>query len=343
MNSMKASVLHRCGEPLIYEEVTIPTIGADEVLVKNKACGICGTDLHIVDGWGYVPELPFIQGHEPAGIVEAVGERVTRFKPGDRVVTNNFFTCGNCVYCRTNRETQCIALDGILGVLKHNGGFAQYFKIPSKQLFTLPDNITFHEGSIISDAVVTCVHAAQQARLVPGEHVLIVSVGGLGGTLIQICKKYGAKTIVLVRSDIKKKRAEDLGADYVINTREKNAVEEISAITGIGVSCAFDCVGDVDTMSVCMDSLANGGRLVIVGYSQQRYPLDPRRVAVHELEIIGSRCGGRQCTSEAIEFVASPDWISMVTDVFPLKEANEALRHLREGKAMGRIVLTIDD
>jgi len=173
--------------------------------------------------------------------------------------------------------------------------------------------------------------------------VLIISVGGLGGTLIQICKKYGAKTIVTVRSDEKRKRAEELGADYVINTRNDGAVDEIKSITGHGVSCAFDCVGDTDTMTLCMDSLANGGRLVIVGYSQQRYPLDPRRVAVHELEIIGSRCGGRQCTTEAIDCVASPDWKPMVTDIFPLKNANEALLCLRQGKTLGRIVLSIDD
>ena len=342
MKTMKASVLQRCGEPLVYKDVPVPEIGPGEVLVKNQFCGICGTDLHIVEGWGYIPKLPFIQGHEPCGIVEAVGEDVSDFKPGDRVVTNNFYTCGKCFYCRTNRETQCINLDGILGVLKHHGGFAQYFKIPARQLFHLPESIPFTEGAIISDAVVTCVHAAQQARLAPGEYVHIVSVGGMGGALIQICKKYGAKVIVTVRSDQKKERAEQLGADYAININTHDAAQEIKAITSIGVACAFDCVGNNDTMTLSMDTLSNGGRLVVVGYSQQKYALDPRRIAVHELEIIGSRCGGRQCTYEAIDFVADPTWKPLVTDIFDLEDANDALECLRQGKTLGRIVLKID-
>lgn len=343
MEMMKASVLHKCGERLRYEDVPKPIIGPDEVLVKNMACGICGTDLHIVDGWGYVPELPFIQGHEPCGIIEAVGENVTDHKVGERIVTNNFYTCGKCFYCRTNRETQCVALSGILGVLKYNGGFAEYFKIPARQVFQIPDNISFEEGSIISDAVVTCVHAAKQARLAPGEHAIIISVGGLGGTLIQLCKLYGTRSIVIVRSDEKRKRAEELGADYVINSSKQDVSAAIKEITnGALAQCAFDCVGNNVTMGQCVDNLANGGRLVIVGYSQERYPLDPRRVAVHELEIIGSRCGGRQCTVESIDLVAGKQWISMVSDTFDLSEANEALQCLREGKTLGRIVLKIN-
>src|SRR5437879_10504648 len=97
---MKAAVLHAIGHPLRYEEVAEPEPGPGEVLVRTRACGICGTDLHIVDGWGYVPQLPHILGHEPAGVVAAVGEGVDGFQVGDRVAPNIFYTCGNCRYCR---------------------------------------------------------------------------------------------------------------------------------------------------------------------------------------------------------------------------------------------------
>lgn len=102
---MRAAILHTIGQPLVIDELPMPEPGPGEVLVKTKACGICATDLHILAGWGYQPHLPFVMGHEPAGVVRAVGAGVTGFAPGDRVVPNIFYTCGNCRYCRTNRET----------------------------------------------------------------------------------------------------------------------------------------------------------------------------------------------------------------------------------------------
>src|SRR5919109_5609733 len=125
---MRAAVLHEIKKPLTVEEVPTPSPSPDEVLVRTEACAICGTDLHIADGWGYTPELPFIMGHEAAGVVAEAGANVTDFKVGDRVVPNIFFSCGECSYCRAGRETQCLNLDGILGVLKHPGGYGQYFK-----------------------------------------------------------------------------------------------------------------------------------------------------------------------------------------------------------------------
>ena len=93
---MKAAVLKQLKEPIQIENVPTPIVGSFDVLVQTKACGICGTDIHIWEGWGYTPDLPFVMGHEPSGIVAEVGDRVTRFQPGDRVVTNNFYTCGQC-------------------------------------------------------------------------------------------------------------------------------------------------------------------------------------------------------------------------------------------------------
>lgn len=135
---MKAAVLRNIKGPLVFEDFPEPVIGRGEVLVQTRAVGICGTDLHILDGWGYVPDLPHVMGHEPAGTVAAIGEDVQGFKVGDRVVPNIFYACGNCLYCRAGRETLCLNLGGILGVMGHHGAYAQYFKIPGRQLFHLP-------------------------------------------------------------------------------------------------------------------------------------------------------------------------------------------------------------
>ena len=340
---MRAAVLHEVKTPLRIGSVPGPEIGPDEpdqVVVKTEACAICGTDLHIADGWGYTPDLPFIMGHEAAGTVAQVGKNVTQFSVGDRVVPNIFFSCGNCFYCRTTRETQCSNLDGILGVLKRPGGYGEYFKIPARQLFKLPKSIPFVDGAAIADAVVTGVHAVRRGRVMPGETVMVISIGGCGSAVVQICKAYGARVISVVRSEAHCKRALHLGADEALNSRETDVPGMIRSLTGgFGADCVIDAVGNEETIREGMESLGRGGRLVVLGYTQERYPLDPRQVAVNELEILGTRSGGRQDTVEAIRLVADPGWRSIVTDVFPLEQVNEAHRFMREGKAMGRIAL----
>jgi alcohol dehydrogenase, propanol-preferring len=338
---MKAAVLHQVREPLRIEDVPMPQIGPDEVLVHTRACGICGTDLHIRDGWGYTPKLPFVMGHEPAGLVVEVGPNVSGFKTGDHVVPNIFFSCGHCFYCRTNRETQCTSLDGILGVLKYPGGYGEYFKIPGRQLFHLPAHVPFTEGSIIADAVVTSVHAVKRGRVRQGETVMVIGVGGCSAAAIQICKAYGANVVCVVRSSQKEKRAKELGADKVLNSREVDVPIAVKDLTsGFGVECVIDGVGNEETLKEGVNSLCHGGRLVILGYTQERYPLDPRQVAVHELEVIGTRSGGRQDTVESIQFVADKRWKPIVTDIFPIEKVEEAHQLMREAKALGRIVLT---
>ena len=139
---MKAAVLHEISKPLRIREVPAPEIRPDEVLVETRACAICRTDLHISDGLAYVPKLPHIPGHEPAGVVAKVGVNVTNLSVGQRVAPNLFFTCGQCYYCRVGRDTQCTDLKGLLGV-SVNGAFAEYFVALAGTLFVLPDNISF--------------------------------------------------------------------------------------------------------------------------------------------------------------------------------------------------------
>ena len=338
---MKAAVLHKIGEALRIDDVPAPKAGPDEVMVKTKACGICGTDLHIRDGWGYTPELPFVMGHEPSGVVVEVGERVARFKPGDRVVPNIFFTCGHCFYCRTNRETQCLNLEGILGVLKYPGGYGQFFKVRERQLFHLPEKISFSEGAIIADAVVTAVHAVRRGRISPGETVMVISVGGCSAAAIQVCKAYGARVISVVRSPEKQERALQLGAEVALNSSRTLVPAAVKELTdGWGVQCVIDGVGNADTLRTGIESLCRGGRLVILGYTQDRYPLDPRQTAVHELEIVGTRSGGREDTAESIRLVESDAWVPVVTDFFAIEQVEQAHELMRQGKNLGRIVLT---
>ncbi len=340
---MKAAVLQKIKTPIVIEELPVPQIGPFDVLVQTRACGICGTDIHMWDGWGYCPDLPFVMGHEPSGVVARVGEEVSRFRVGDRVVPNIFFTCGYCFYCRTNRETQCENLDGILGVLKHWGGYGEYFRVPERQLFHLPPEISFAEGAVIADAVVTAVHAVKRGRVAPDEKVIVIGIGGCGAAVAQICKSYGAYVIGVDVADSKLNHAIALGVDEAVNAVQDDLPEVVRELTdGKGAHCIIDTVGNEETLTLGTNSLRRGGRVVILGYTQERYPLDPRQVAVLELEIIGTRSGGRQSTTEAIRLVANPAWKPIVTNLFPIEDVNQALATMRAGEALGRIVLTFD-
>jgi propanol-preferring alcohol dehydrogenase len=339
---MKAAVLHAIDQPLRYEEVADPEPGPDEVLVRTHACGICGTDLHIVDGWGYVPRLPHILGHEPAGVVAAVGEGVDGFQVGERVAPNIFYTCGNCRYCRGSRETLCLGLKGILGVLTYPGAYAEYFTIPARQLFHLPDTVSFEEGGLIADAVVCAVHAVQdRARVQLNDQVLVIGTGGVGSTVLQVARAAGAEVIAADRGSGPLELALCLGARVAFDTHDSDIVEKTRAQTD-GVDAVIDCVGSEQTLGIGVKSLRRGGRLVILGYTQDRYPLDPREIAVNELEVVGVRSGGRQNTAQAIELVAQGKVKPVVGARFPLAEANEALARLREGKVVGRVVLSVE-
>ena len=342
--TMQAAVLEAVGQPLVLREVARPVIGSDEVLVQTRACGICGTDLHMHEGWGYQPALPFVMGHEPSGVVVQVGANVRRFKPGDRVVANIFYACGECFYCRTDRETQCLHLGGILGVLEHWGGYGEFFKIPGRQLFPLPNAVSFAEGAVIADAIVTATHAVQRGRVGPGERVAVLGVGGCGSAALQIAQLYGAAAIGVDQSEAKRAHTLALGAAAAVNGQTADAVAEVRAWAGgTGVQCVIDTVGSAQSITQALAMLARGGRLVMLGYTQERHPLDPRQIAVNELEIIGTRGGGRQCTVEAIRLVADPRWRPIVSDTFPIAEVNAALEHLRSGAALGRIVLTFGE
>ncbi|MFH1008288.1 MAG: alcohol dehydrogenase catalytic domain-containing protein [Candidatus Latescibacterota bacterium] len=341
---MKAAVLHEIGKPLIIEEIPMPEPRPDEVLVQTKACGICATDLHISAGWGYNPVLPFVMGHEPAGVVHAVGTDVTGFQPGDRVVPNIFYTCGNCRYCRTNRETLCTALDGILGVLNHHGAYAEYFTIPARQLFHLPDTISWVDGGVIADAVVCAIHAVRRkAQVYPGDWVLVIGVGGVGLSVLQAACSAGARVIATDLSEGKLEWARTMGACQTLLVNRSDGGDAIRQITdGEGVAVVFDCHGSEQTLTQGMAALAKNGRLVIIGYTQETYPLAPQWMSRYELEIVGVRSGGRQDTADAIELVGRRPRHSIVSDTFSLNAVDEALSFLKTGKALGRVVITFD-
>ncbi len=341
--AMKAAVLRELNRPLVIEDVPIPEPGYGEVLVRTKACGICGTDLHIIEGSGYKPKLPHILGHEPSGVVEKVGEGTRRLKSGDRVVPNIFFTCGECFYCRTNRETLCINFRGALGV-GVNGGYAEFFLAPEKNLFTLPENISFPVGGVIADAVVTAVHAVRRRAMVRAQDtVLVIGLGGVGQSVMQVAKESGATVIATGRREVRLERAKELGADYLINSSTQDVGEATKSLTGGGgADIVIDNVGSKESVAQSISAVKKGGRIVMLGESDDTIPLSTFQLCTNEFEVIGSRSGGRQDTVEALELVAAGVVTPYVSDKFPLDRVNDAFRRIQDGKVLGRAVISFE-
>ncbi|MBI4584408.1 MAG: alcohol dehydrogenase catalytic domain-containing protein [Planctomycetes bacterium] len=339
---MKAAVLRQAGAPFAIEEMPMPQIGPEEVLVKTRSCGICRTDLHIQDGLAYIPEFPHIPGHEPAGVVAAAGDRVKGIEVGQRVVPHLFVTCGHCSYCRSGRDAQCTDVQGILGVTLH-GGFAEYFKAPARNLLLLPHAVSFEEGGLASCAVITAVHAYRRARLGVNDAAVVLGAGGIGQILVQILRAAGVKAAAVSRSQQSLEAAKNAGAEWTARLGEPNLGAMVRAFSGgDGVHCVFECVGTAATMKTAGELVRRGGQIVVIGEEPEFPEIDTIQIAQRELEILGSRNGSRQDAADSIAMMARGLIKPPVVRRYPLEEINEAMRYLRSGEAHGRLVVILD-
>jgi propanol-preferring alcohol dehydrogenase len=338
---MRAALLREIGKPFTVEEVADPEIGPDDVLVATHTCGICRTDLHIQDGLAYVPALPHIPGHEPAGIVAEVGAGVQGFSVGQRVVPHLFLTCGRCRYCRTGRDAQCLNVGGIIGVTRP-GGFAEYFVAPSRNLLAVPDNVPFEMAGLVSCAVITAVHAYRRARLTLGDCAMVLGAGGIGLVMIQVLKAAGMRVIAASRSPESLRLAQESGAQLAVTLGREDSVERVQDFTGgAGVDCTFDMVGLAATMSFAAQCAARGGQIVIIGEEPQSPPIDSITIAQRELKIVGSRNGGLQDAVDALAMMSAGIIRPHTDRRFPLDDMPAAMEHVRSGQNHGRVIIEV--
>ena len=343
---MKAARLYEAGKPLVIEQVPLPELDPKDVLVAIKAAGICGTDVHIaIEGTLPVAKSPITLGHEGAGEVTAVGSEVTQWKVGDRVCIFGTIPCGECYACREGKIALCPKAQ-ILGMYV-DGTFAEYIKIPEESLISLPAGIAYPQAAIITDAVATAYHAvAKRGRLEPGEKVAIFGCGGLGHHAIIFAKLMGAGKIVAV--DIVPgmlKRAQQAGADEIVNANEEDAADRIKRLTGgEGVDLALEFVGRRETVTAALKSLRRGGRVVVVGTGKERVETPPLYIFVGgEYALMGSLGFGDSDLTEVLRLVGSGelDLSASVTEVLPLNEINLALEKIamRTGDTLRIVVL----
>jgi len=319
------------GKPLEVVELPDPAPGPDEVVVKVAACGICASDLHMMDGSLPVRTPPPVTpGHEASGTIASMGPSVTGWSIGDRVAIYAGKPCGECVACRAGRFEGCLA-PLTLGV-DYDGAWADYVVVPAQACVRLPDEVAFEIGAILADCVATPFNAVVDvAQVRAGERVAVFGIGGLGTHGVMIARMAGAGFIAAVDPMASaRQRALSLGAD--LSAEPDGAVAAIRAATGgEGVDVSFDFVGRNAVLKQAIASLAPNGRCVQVGVSGERIELGPQIMfSVRKTKLIGSYGYRRDHLELLARLVASGrlDLSGSISSTLPLEAAADGVEAL---------------
>jgi len=337
---MKAAVLHELKKPLAVEEVERPVPGEGEVLIKVEACGVCHSDLHIIEGdwkqFGGITKIPLVPGHEIAGRVAEAGSGVRELKVGDRVgVPWIHWTCGECEFCRAGFENLC-SRQKITGCTV-NGGFAEYIKAPASHATRIPGGISAVEAAPLFCAGVTVYRALKQARLAPGERLAVFGVGGLGHLAIQIGKEMGLEVTAVDVSDDKLELAKSLGASRTMNSSSANVAKELRRAGGMhAVLVTSGSKAAYDTAFPCVRPT---GKLLVVGLPPE-ISFPPIMMAAGEIRVQASAVGTRQDLQEVLAMAAAGKLHCQVS-TRRLDEVNTIMEEMKAGKIAGRVVLTM--
>jgi propanol-preferring alcohol dehydrogenase len=284
---MRAVQLTQAGRPLEIAEVPVPEIGASDVLIRVAACGICHSDAHYRAGISKFENLPLTLGHEVAGVVEKVGGSVRNVAPGHRVCLHYLVQCGHCEFCVRGLEQFCTSVQ-MIG--RHrDGGYAEIVKVPARNAFNFPDEISFEVGAIMMCSSATALHALNKARLKAGESVAIFGFGGLGFSALQLARALDCGEIYVVEiNPVKLASAKNLGA-IAINANAADPVEQIKEATdGKGVDVSLELIGSAKTMRQATRSLAPLGRAALAGLTNESMSILPYQELINrEAEIIG--------------------------------------------------------
>lgn len=321
---MKALVLKEYNK-FVIEDIPVPEYGKDDVLVRVKACAICGSDVHGMDGSTGRRIPPVVMGHEASGIIEKVGQNVTDYKPGDRVTFDSTVYCGKCYFCRRGEINLC---DGrkVLGVscsdYLFNGAFAEYVSVPRHILYRLPSEVSFERAAMVEPLSIA-FHALSRTRLILNSSVVVVGAGMIGLLIIQLLKISGCGKIIAVdMASEKLEMALKFGTDAVLKADEADVPAEVYKLTeNRGADIAFEVVGLTPTVQSAIACLKKGGQLTLVGNLSPKVELPLQTVVTRQLALNGS-CASAGEYPECLDLIAAGkvDVDSFISKVAPLEE-----------------------
>lgn len=355
---MKALRLVKEGSPLQMMSVALPSATPRSAIIKVRAAGVCHSDLTVISGaydlgggrklttTGGGNLLPMTLGHEIAGSIESIGpgSRSPDLKEGDPVVVYPWIGCGNCKRCRSGRENQCEGSQAFLGFMR-DGGYAEYVSVPDTRYLVKAEGIEPAHAAPLACAGITALSSIRKCSLQPNDLVLLIGVGGVGSTAVQIAKKTTqARVAVADVDDDRLEQASKLGADHVLNTARmepKEVGSELRKVNeGKGPDAVVDYVGTPATASLGFRLLGHEGRLVIVGLAGGAVTLSLPMLPILGAEILGNFTGTLEQLREMVVLAQSGAVVPVVSQAYPLEDATEVLGLLERGEIRGRAVLT---
>lgn len=329
---MKALVLQEYNK-FVLNNVPQPECGPDDVLIKVRACSICGSDVHGMDGSTGRRIPPIIMGHEASGVIEETGSQVKDFRKGDRVTFDSTIYCGTCYFCKRGEINLCDNRK-VLGVscsdYRQHGAFAEYIVVPQRILYPLPDTVTFRDAAMVEPLSIA-FHAIRRSPVALGSSALVVGAGMIGLLLIQLLKLAGCSQIIAVDLIPQKlELAQKYGATSQLRADEAEVVAKIFELTqGRGVDIAFEVVGIEPTLQMAISGLKKGGTLTMVGNLAPEVKFPLQAAVTRQLTMNGS-CSSAGEYPDCLSLLASgkvkmDDFISAVA---PLEEGPQWFQRL---------------
>jgi propanol-preferring alcohol dehydrogenase len=333
---MKAAVLELGKTMLSIREVVNPSPLPQQVKIRIKACGVCGSDVHLVaHGTLKCSHYPMIPGHESSGVVVELGEGVAQFSIGDRVVVAAGTSCGKCIHCLSGRENFCKEI-GVFG-FNRDGSFAEFLVAEERYLYKLPDSIPFEEGAILADAVSTPYNAIRYRGMIQNsDTVAIIGCGGLGIHGVAVARALTKGKIIALDIDSGSlENALAYGADEIIDiSKVKNAGKTLKEISK-GIDLLVDFSGFSKNIEDCLRAMNTGGRIVMVGIGRQPLAFQIPFILIERMiSVIGSYGSDRRAIPDLIQLYLDKkiNLKTSITGVHPLSEINDCINDLDHRK-----------
>ena len=322
---MNSVVVETPGKIAVVER-EIPAIKENQVLVKVKAAGICGSDVHIFHGKNAFATYPRVVGHEFAGEIAKVGDQAGDFAVGEHVVVDPVVSCGHCYACRIGRHNVCTSLH-VMGV-HEDGGFQEYVAVNADQVYKLPADLPWEIAATVEPFSIGA-QVAHRGRLSGDDTVLICGAGPIGLIILQVAKMKGARVAILDLEESRLEKAKELGADMIINGNTTDLVDAMKEFTdGLGFNLIYEATANAKILATCIRDLpSQAGRVVVLGFTTQELPIRQVDIMGRELEIIGTRLNNHR-------FPEVIDWFKagsvkpqeIITHTFPFEKAAEAFQ-----------------
>ena len=329
---MKALILEKYNE-LVFRETEIPELKPGWVLVKVAACGICGSDVHGMDGSTGRRQPPVIMGHEASGIIYQIASDVSDWNIGDRVTFDSTISCSECYYCRHGDINLC-ENRRVLGVscdeYRQNGAFAELVAVPAHILYAIPENISFEQAAMI-EAVSVAVHAVKIGSVQTKNTAVVIGCGMIGLLCIQALKAAGCEKVIAIdQIEEKLELAATLGADLTMKSSDLNLIRTVLNETDQrGADSTFEVVGIESTVNLAIDCTRKGGTVTLIGNLAPEIQFPLQKVVTRQLKVQGS-CASAGEYPLCLELIASGKIKvdALISKVAPLEEGNEWVQRL---------------